>query len=278
MSHAAEGMPVTGSNSQFKAYLMELQNNPDDKNLRIQIIQLVSTTKLRPAISDAVDEFLGQAKYFMKKAKAESSDQDYLSAADAFGRASDLAPWVGEYYYNRGFLLAKANRPADAITQFEFYLISKPDEASAKTTREAIGMLKAKAKDDARLGSVEGEWKKDLTGTAFESDPEGWIISISRDREGNYVIKDITRPQNMKKVGFLHDFLYYDISATGSEIKFWSSYYPPRDDKGRAQGMTDSISLKLSADGTKLVGFSRSYWNGKPREGFPEFSESLTRQ
>jgi len=140
----------------LKQYVADLQRNPGDLALREKIIKLVLTLSPRPAAPPEADESLGRAKSAFEHA---ASEEDYVAAAAAYGKASILAPWVPEYYFNQGVALEKAKRLDEAIAAFKWYLVAAPDAQDAKEVRERIGGLKYSAERAANVR--EGQARKE---------------------------------------------------------------------------------------------------------------------
>jgi tetratricopeptide (TPR) repeat protein len=92
-----------------------------------------------PAVPDAIFEHQGRAKAAARAAKAPA---DFVKAADAFGEAARLAPWVAENYFNRGIMLEKAERYDEAERALQLYLKAAPDAADRNAVRERIGGLR----------------------------------------------------------------------------------------------------------------------------------------
>ena len=81
----------------LQQYVADLQSNPNDAALRGKIIALAQTMRTPPAVPADTYELVGRAAYAIKNA---NSDADFLAAADAYGKALQLAPWVADYYFN----------------------------------------------------------------------------------------------------------------------------------------------------------------------------------
>lgn len=124
----------------------KLQQSPSDDELRTQIIKLAASLDMLPAAPPQMDEFSGQAKFILGHA---TSLADFSNAADAYVKASLLAPWVADNYLNAAVSLEKANRYADAIRFYQFYLLAAPDAPDGKSAREHIGGLKYAIQKDA---------------------------------------------------------------------------------------------------------------------------------
>ena len=133
--------------------IADLQRNPADDTLREKIIKLALTLDPKPKVPDEALEAFGAAKYAFKGA---TSEKDYLAAAENFGKAALLAPWVPEYYFNEGASYEKAKRFDEAIKAFKFYLLAAPNAEDANAVRERIGGLryqKQKSAEEAQAAA-----------------------------------------------------------------------------------------------------------------------------
>jgi tetratricopeptide (TPR) repeat protein len=88
-----------------------------------------------PAVPDATIAFEGRAEAAAKTAKDKSG---FKAAADEFGKAARVAPWVPAYHYNRGILLEKAEDYAAAKRSLELYLKAAPDAADTREVKKKI--------------------------------------------------------------------------------------------------------------------------------------------
>jgi tetratricopeptide (TPR) repeat protein len=140
--HARQG----SSYDELKRLTAQLQQNPSDDALREQVIKLAAGLDMMPAAPPQVDELSGQAKFILGHA---TSLADFSNAADAYVKASLLAPWVADNYLNAAVSFEKANRYADALRFYQFYLLAAPDAPDAKSAREHIGGLKYAIQKDA---------------------------------------------------------------------------------------------------------------------------------
>jgi len=123
----------------LQQYVADLQRNPSDDDLRQKIIALVQPMSPPPALPADVHEMVGRAAYAIKNA---SSEADFLAAAEAYGKALQLAPWVADYYFNQGVAYEKAKRYDEAIAAFNWYLKAAPNAKGADQVHERIGGLK----------------------------------------------------------------------------------------------------------------------------------------
>ena len=131
---------------ELKQLTAKLQQTPNDDALRTQIIKLAAGLDMLPAAPPEMDELSGQAKFILGHAASLS---DFANAADAYVKASLVAPWVADNYLNAAVSFEKANRYADALRFYQFYLLAAPDAPDAKSAREHIGGLKYAIQKDA---------------------------------------------------------------------------------------------------------------------------------
>lgn len=92
-----------------------------------------------PAVSDAVLDHQGRAEAATRAAK---SPRDFLDAAEAFGEAARLAPWLPENHFNRGIVLEKAERYDAAERALQLYLKAAPDAKDTAEVRKRIAGLR----------------------------------------------------------------------------------------------------------------------------------------
>jgi len=139
----------------LQRFVADLQNRPSDDTLRQKIIALAQTMNPPPAVPADAYELVGRAAYAIKNA---NTDADFLAAADAYGKALQLAPWVADYYFNQGVAFEKAKHFDEAIADFTWYLMAAPNAKDANQVRERIGGLKygkEKAEQDRRAADAE---------------------------------------------------------------------------------------------------------------------------
>lgn len=129
----------SSSSEQLNQYVAELQKNPSDDALREKIIKLTLTMKQKPATPPEAYELSGRAKYAVEHA---TSAADFAAAAEAFGKALQLAPWAADFYFHQGVAQEKAQKLDLAIKSFEWYVMAAPDAQDVHSVRERIGGLK----------------------------------------------------------------------------------------------------------------------------------------
>ena len=125
----------------LKQYVSELQNNPSNDELREKIIKLVLDMKVNPAIPKEAIKYKGAWQYAFKEAKTE---MDFANAAKEYEKVLLLAPWSAEDYFNSGTTYEKAGNIAEAIKQFNFYLLAAPYAKDANDVLQHIGALEYK--------------------------------------------------------------------------------------------------------------------------------------
>lgn len=101
-------------------------------------IAAARAVKPPPTVPDATIDHVGRAKAAARLAKGPV---DFLDAANAFGQAARLAPWVAEYHYNRGVLLEKAEKHEVAERALGLYLKAAPNAQDRNEVRERIAGL-----------------------------------------------------------------------------------------------------------------------------------------
>ncbi len=156
----------------LQQYVADLEKNPGDDALREKTIKLAQTMRPAPSVPSEVYELVGRAAYTIKNA---NTDADFLTAADAYSKALQLAPWVADYYFNQGVAYEKAKHFDEAIADFNWYLTAAPNAKDANEVRERIGGLKyakEKAEDEQRAAAAH---------TAYEASPEGRAEKVRKE-------------------------------------------------------------------------------------------------
>jgi tetratricopeptide (TPR) repeat protein len=128
--------------------LEQLAQNPDDAALRTRIIGLVLGMPHPPKVSEQFNEQIGAAGYAFKHA---TSQADFQASIDAFKKASLLAPWIADVYYNIALADEKVQNFDDAITNLHWYLIAKPNAADTDRVQQKIGALQYEKQQKATV-------------------------------------------------------------------------------------------------------------------------------
>jgi hypothetical protein len=110
----------------LKKYVTELQESPDDNDLRLRIIKLATTLKPPPAIPEEARRYYLKAFAIQRDAKTA---QEVEPAITSYQQALLLAPWWADAYSNLSSALEMAGRYAEAISALKLYLASNPKDA-----------------------------------------------------------------------------------------------------------------------------------------------------
>ncbi len=90
---------------------------------------------------DAAVAHEGRAEAAVQMAK---SPADFLIAAKEFEKAIQIAPWVAAYHFNRGVVLEKAEKYAEAAKSLDLYLLADPAAKDAREVKKKIAGLRFK--------------------------------------------------------------------------------------------------------------------------------------
>ena len=211
------------SNAQLTDLMTQLQNSPDDQELRKKIISLVSNMPTKPEIPDEINKFVGQGEYIMKHAKTPS---DYKDAVEAFKQASLLAPWIANIYFDLGLAQEQAEEQADAIVNLNLYLLAKPQAKDKVRVEKKIGVLEYTVeKNKKKFGfgnSVEklngawwaktcdDQWGSNGGCDQSEADGENWYV-VSRledDRQWHYNFNFVFPGDGTIKIGLSEGYAW----------------------------------------------------------------------
>lgn len=120
-------------------YVAELQSvsTESDKDLvlREKIIGLVKKLKPAPALPEKAERHTLRGTL---AAKGATDKDDFLYAADEFRAALKIAPWLGQVYFNLGFVLGKAGQYSEANKNLKLYLIAEPNAEDTKMVKDLI--------------------------------------------------------------------------------------------------------------------------------------------
>ncbi|HEY7783294.1 MAG TPA: hypothetical protein VIB00_01130 [Pyrinomonadaceae bacterium] len=132
--------PATTPREQLTLLVKRLSEWPGDYDLRERIMKLAQEIKPLPAIPEEaqIANRLGETLYSHAKPR---NPEEFREAVDAFRRATTLAPWWADAYYNQGVAEERANLLAAADRSFGIYLLSKPDSESVRTTHAALDRI-----------------------------------------------------------------------------------------------------------------------------------------
>lgn len=179
--------------------------------------------KPAPAVPDATIAFEGRAEAAAKAAKDKSG---FKAAADEFGKAVRIAPWVPAYHFNRGVLLEKAEDYAAAKRSLELYLKASPDAPDAREVKKKIAGLdylasRPKTAPPAAAAAVSPKPAAPAGPRIAANSLAGlWKIewSTGRDRDGNFW-RDVFE---LQPVGGNRVTLRFVRSEGGGGVSFYS--------------------------------------------------------
>ncbi|HEV2135783.1 MAG TPA: hypothetical protein VGR47_16215 [Terracidiphilus sp.] len=146
---------------QLQQYVTQLQADPSNDALRTKIIKLALTLDPKPAVPEEAQAADGKAKTIFAHA---TTPDDVKAAAAAFAQASQVAPWVSDYYFNEAAAAEKAAQYDEAIHALNFYLVAAPDAPDAGAVRgriEGIKYTKSQPSSDstAAHAALDNLWK-----------------------------------------------------------------------------------------------------------------------
>lgn len=224
--------------------------------------------KPAPAVPDATIAFEGRAEAAAKAAKDKSG---FKAAADEFGKAARVAPWVPAYHFNRGVLLEKAEDYTAAKRSLELYLKAAPTAPDAREVKKKIAGLDYLASrpktappqppaatapkaspppgPNVTPQSLSGLWKHDITSgwrDVYELQPVG----------GNRIVLRFVRTESDGSQTF-----FSEISLTMSGLNIegtrtWRTGSPERY-KGAVSSDRRSILIRSVNDSRRTMLFVR---------------------
>lgn len=141
---AQRAEPPVSSSVLLEQYMDDLQTTPDNAQLRQRIITLVKSMRHAPRMPDKVIELQGEAT-------AAAKSGHFQDAVNAFEKASLLAPWVANIYYDLAHEEESAKQYGAAVSNYKLYLYAEPSTAPDRAkVEEQIGIDKELQKEAAR--------------------------------------------------------------------------------------------------------------------------------
>lgn len=125
---------------ELNQYAAELRQHPGDKALREKIIKVAAGMKPAPPVPEEAERSMARGSVFAKKA---SDNAGYRRAIAEFQAAASAAPWLGLAYYNLGVVQERAGLFGEAIQSLKYYLLSAPDAKNARDVKNNIYALEA---------------------------------------------------------------------------------------------------------------------------------------
>lgn len=159
---------------QLKQYVADLQKSPDDQTLREKIIKLALTLDPKPATPEDAERFMARGQAALEIAK---ESKGYAESIAEFQKAALAAPWLGNVYYNLGFVQEKAGDYAAALRNLKLYLLATPNASDEKEVKALIYKIEYKQEQVVKEASPEAvaerekqkeqEFIKSLDGARF---------------------------------------------------------------------------------------------------------------
>jgi tetratricopeptide (TPR) repeat protein len=130
-----------GSQDESLASLVaQLQQAPDDQELREKIVKLAAQAGSAPEIPEEARDHHARAR---KLFEAAETINDVGKAVDEYQAALLAAPWWPEANQDLGLALAAAQRPDEAIAALRLFLASQPGGSEAAAMEEEIHKIEA---------------------------------------------------------------------------------------------------------------------------------------
>lgn len=156
-------------------YISDLQKNPNDNALREKIIKFVQEMQQKPAIPEEAERYMARGTAAAKGAK---NPNDFKDAVREFEKASLVAPWLANAYYNLGVAQDGAGMYTEAIKSLKLYLLAVPNASDAKKLIYEIEYRQEKAAKESSPAAIAekkqnkfDDWLKKLDGRRYTSPP-----------------------------------------------------------------------------------------------------------
>lgn len=116
---------------------------PADLDFRIRKSAIAAAAAMNPP-PELTEEYRRQLVLGIDAIQEAKSPADYKPAAEYFVKASDVAPWEPQPYYNLGTVLHKADVYDGAARYLKLYLLTRPDAPNARQVQDEIYILEEK--------------------------------------------------------------------------------------------------------------------------------------
>jgi tetratricopeptide (TPR) repeat protein len=133
------------SKKTLNQYIEKLKMSPADTALREKIIKLALTMKPAPIVPENVERNMARGAAFTKKADGASG---YNKAIVEFEAAVNSAPWLAIAYFNLGVVQEKVGYYAEAIQNFNWYLMAAPNAKNARDVQNTVYALETELEAD----------------------------------------------------------------------------------------------------------------------------------
>lgn len=147
--YAAEALKTLGASADSLAqggdlraaltqYIAELGYSYLNWELRRKIIDLVVKLDPKPVLPEEAQRAMARGKVEFEKVQAIAG---WSKPAEEFQKASNLAPWWPDAYYNLALVLEKQMKYSDALENMKLYLYAAPNAPDAPAAQEKVYQL-----------------------------------------------------------------------------------------------------------------------------------------
>lgn len=151
------------------------EGGADDQRLREKIIGIAQKLDPLPAIPEEAKRHMGRGKAAFKVAE---NPEDSKTAADEFKKASDLAPWWGDAYFNLGLAYEQAKMYREAVFNLKLYLLAAPGSPDAEKVKEKLYELEFLTEREGAKQREEGEKKAKINALLGTWNAEVFIPAV----------------------------------------------------------------------------------------------------
>lgn len=138
----AEALAQSGdTRAALDLYLAELGSNSWNMDLRKKIIDLTAKLDPKPAFPEEAQRAMARGKVEFQNAQTIAQ---WAKPAAEFQKASDLAPWWPDTYFNLGLVLEKQLEFSRALDNMRMYLYAAPEAPDAAQVQEKVYQLEYK--------------------------------------------------------------------------------------------------------------------------------------
>lgn len=161
----------------FDQMLAQLQQTPTDAALREQIIKSAASMRPAPQIPEDARRFLARGAAAFEAAK---SPADFELAVGEFVKASNVAPWWGDPYFNLGKSYEGAGKPQQALSSYKLYLLASPQAADFSAVQTQVYKLEFLAEQQAKAATAQAQ------ADSAAAQRRSWAAGIVKWLQSNY--------------------------------------------------------------------------------------------
>jgi tetratricopeptide (TPR) repeat protein len=197
--------------------------------------------------------------------KVAESPDDFKLAAEEFKKASDVAPWWPEAYFNLGLVKEQQKEYEKAIFDLKLYLLAAPQGPDAKSVKQKIYEMefladreKTKSSEaqgqKAKLQSLLGDWKLEIQLDQLHQYGTFTIMTM-KDETTVEGYATVTSFQNtgypVNYVSELHSQLTLRGTLKGESIQ-WEAWVDPIYPECKSWQGFKQITLSISGDQRRI--------------------------